>query len=299
MSHHGHGGSASHHQGHAGAFDDERHVRRLEVEARLASGLYQEAARLCEEQFAHSALTVGRVLDLGCGPGVATALLARRFASARVVAADGSATMLARAEALAVQHAVGGRVEARLIDLDGDLHPLGAADLVWAAMALHHAADELATLRELRELLTAQGLLCVLERADPTVVRLATDLGRPAIWDRVTASWSAWSRRARPTLPGGAGAGRYPELLDAAGLQVVDARTLRDTVTAPDDEETRTFVAEQLTATVRALDGLAEPTDLAALQGWIDDPAAHAGAATVTSSRVLLIARATTGHERR
>jgi SAM-dependent methyltransferase len=285
MSHHGHG---AHQHGHAGAFDDERHVRRLETEARLASGLHQEAARLCD---VHSAATVGRVLDLGCGPGVATALLAQQFASARVVAVDGSATMLRRAEALAVEHGVGGRVETRLIDLDGDLQPLGTADLVWAAMALHHAADEVATLREVRQLLAAQGLLCVLERADPTMVQLATDLGLPGIWDRLTLAWSEWSRRARPTLAGGANAGRYPELLAAAGLDVVDVRTLRDTVTAPGDEATRTFVADQLAAAVRALGGLAKPADLEALQGWVDDPAAHAGAATVTSSRELLIAR--------
>lgn len=292
MRHHGH-----HHHGHAAAFDDERHVRRLEAEARLASGLHREAARLCDERLARSAVAVGRVLDLGCGPGVATTLLAQQFASARVVAVDGSATMLTRVEALAVEHAVGSRVETQLIDLDGDLQPLGTADLVWAAMALHHAADEVATLRGVRQLLTAQGLLCVLERADPTMVQLPTDLGRPGIWDRLTAAWSAWSRRARPTLPGGANAGRYPGLLDAAGLDVVDARTLRDTVTAPGDAATRTFVADQLTAAVRALDGLAEPADLDALQCWVDDPAAHAGAATVTCSRELLIARVGTRQE--
>jgi trans-aconitate methyltransferase len=296
MSHHAHG--APRHHGRAGVFDDERLVRRLEAEARLASGLHQEAARLCDEQLARSAVTVSRVLDLGCGPGVVTTLLAQRFASARVVAVDGSATMLARAAALAVQHAVGGRVETRLVDLDGDLQPLGTADLVWAAMALHHAADEVVTLRAVRELLTAQGLLCVLERADPTMVQLTTDLGRPGIWNRLAAAWTAWSAQARPTLPGGGNAGRYPELLAAVGLDVVEVRTLRETVTAPDDEATRTFVADQLTATARALDGRAEPADLEALRGWLDDPAAHAGAATVASSRELVIARAGPGHER-
>lgn len=294
MSHHGHGAPGRHH-GHAAAFDDERHVRRLEAEARLASGLHDQAARLCDEQFVRAGVTVGRVLDLGCGPGVATVLLAQRFASARVVAVDGSTAMLTRAEALAAHQAVGDRVDTRLIDLDGDLEPLGTADLVWAAMALHHAADELATLRSVRSLLAAQGLLCVLERADPTMVRLSTELGRPGIWDRLTAAWSARSRRARPTLPGGADAGRYPELLTAAGLDVVEVRTLRGTVTAPGDEATCAFVVEQLAAAVRALDGCAEPADLEVLQGWVDDPGPHAGAATVTSSRTLLIACAATG----
>ena len=291
MTHHGHD-TTGHHHGHAGSFDDERHVRRLETEARLASGLHEQAARLCQEQLAHAGVTAGRVLDLGCGPGVVTTLLAQQFASARVIAVDGSATMLARVEAVAVRHAIGERVETRLIDLDGDLTPLGTADLVWAAMALHHAADEARTLREVRRLLAAPGLLCVLERAAPTMVRLTTDLGRPGIWDRLGDAWSARARRAHPTPAGGAGAGRYPELLDAAGFDVLDARTLRDTVTAPDEQATRTFVADQLAAAIRALDGLAEPADLEALQGWVGAPTVHAGAATVTSSRELFIARA-------
>ena len=277
------------HRRHARSFDDERHVRRLEAEARLASGLHEEAARRCAER---AAATVGRVLDLGCGPGVVTALLARQFASARVVAADGSEMMLARTEALAGQEGVGDRVDTRLIALDGDLRSLGTADVIWAAMALHHAADEHATLRQVRQLLTAQGALCVLERADPTMVRLESDLGRPGIWERLGIAWSAWSERARQALPGAANAGRYAEVLDAAGFEVVEARTLRDTVTAPGDDATRTFVADQLTAAVRALDGLADPGDLDALRAWVDMPAARAGAATVTSSRELVIARA-------
>ncbi|QEC50424.1 hypothetical protein FSW04_24450 [Baekduia soli] len=42
------------------------------------------------------------------------------------------------------------------------------------------------------------------------------------------------------------------------------------------------------------LDGRAEPADLRALRGWIDDPAAYGWGATVTRSRELLIAQALT-----
>ena len=208
MSHHGH--CTSHgDRGHAGAFDDEQHVRRLEAEARLASGLHQEAARRCGEHLARSAGEVERVLDLGCGPGVATALLAERFVAARVVAVDGSPAMLARAAEIAAEQGVAGRVETRLIDLDGDLAALGTAQLVWAAMALHHVADELATLRAVRQLLDERGLLCVLERPEPA------------------------------TAPHATGLGRYPGLLEAAGFEIVEVATLRDTATAPEDGATR------------------------------------------------------------
>ncbi len=283
MTHHAHG-SAAHH-GHSASFDDEQYVRRLESEARLASGVHREAARLCHEQLASTGSSVRRVLDLGSGPGVTSVLLADRFPAARVVAVDGSAAMLRRAEALAAGSAAAGRVDTRLLDLDGDLRPLGTAELVWASMSLHHAADELATLREVRGLLSPDGLLCVLERAEPTTVRLATDLGVPGLWDRLTAAWSASAGR-RPDS-----AGRHAELLDAAGYDVVDARTLRDTASATDDEAIGTFVADRLAGTFRALDGLADPADLEVLRAWVDDPRAHTGAATATFSRELLLAR--------
>lgn len=280
---HGHG------HRHSGSFDGEHHVRRLEAEARLASGVHREAVRICDEELTRTGVQVHRILDLGSGPGVTTVLLAESFASARVVAVDGSAAMLRRAEALAAASACAGRVDTGLLDLDGDLRPLGTAELVWASMSLHHAADELATLRQIRALLAPDGLLCVLERAEPTTVCLATDLGRPGLWDRLAAAWSAAAPRG-PVASGG-----QAELLEAAGLDVVEARTLRDTATATatatDDEAVRTFVADRLTGTVRVLDGHADPADLEVLRTWVEDPAAHTGVATVTFSRELLLAR--------
>ncbi|HEY6889470.1 MAG TPA: methyltransferase domain-containing protein, partial [Solirubrobacter sp.] len=158
---------AAHRHAHGSAFDVERVAVALEVEGELTAGLAAEAIALCADRFEAAGATVRRVIDLGCGPGVGTALLAEAFPSATVVAVDGAAAMLARAEARAARRGVASRIEARQLDLDGDLQALGECDLAWAAMAIHHAGDEIATLGRIRELLRPRGLVCVLERADP------------------------------------------------------------------------------------------------------------------------------------
>ena len=271
---------------HHHPFDAERVAATLEVEGELTAALTAEAIALCADRHAAAGTTVRRVIDLGCGPGVGTAQLAERFPSATVVAVDGSAAMLERAEARVARLGVASRVEARRLDLDGDLQALGTCDLAWAAMAIHHADDEVATLSRIGKLLRPQGLLCVLERADPMVVRLADDLGRPGIWDRLEASRSEWFERARATLPGALNAERYPSMLASAGLEVLVSRTLSGTVTAPDDAATRAFVEALLRGAVRDLEGVAEAADLEALAAAPD-----LGGAAITSTRKLFIAR--------
>jgi SAM-dependent methyltransferase len=234
---------------------------------------------------------VRRVLDLGCGPGVGTALLASAFPTATVVAVDGAAAMLARAQARAARLGLADRVEARTADLDGDLAALGPCDLAWAALAIHHVADEAATLARVRALLRPHGLVCLLERADPLEVRLADDLGRPGLWDRLRAAESARFERSRPSLPGGLHVDRHPGVLAAAGLEVLESGALRDTVTAPDDPATRAFLGAHLRRLVRGLAGIADPADLAALRARVEAAPAGWDGATVTSSRLLHLAR--------
>ena len=77
----------------------------------MTAGLADEAITLCADRFAAAGITVRRVIDLGCGPGVGTALLAEAFPSATVVAVDSSAAMLARAEARVAR--LGRRVASR------------------------------------------------------------------------------------------------------------------------------------------------------------------------------------------
>ncbi|HWI70611.1 MAG TPA: methyltransferase domain-containing protein [Baekduia sp.] len=285
-----------HGHAHEGHFDAERVAAALEVEGELASGLAAEAIALCADRFADEGITVQRVIDIGSGPGVDTAQLAERFPSATVVAADGSAAMLARAEARAKRLGLADRVETCVVDLNGDLRDLGSCDLVWSAMAVHHAEDEVATLSRIRALLRPQGLVCLLERADPMSVRLADDLGRPGIWGRLEEARSRWFARARPTLAGALNAERYPSMLASAGLDVAASRTLRDTVTAPGDPATRKFLGAQLRATARDVADFADAADVEALVAIVDASRdARWDGASVTSSRRLFIAQPAVG----
>lgn len=273
-----------------GAFDSEAMAAALEVEAELASGLMSDAIAGCAALLAGAGHQVRRVADLGCGPGVATTLLARAFPEATVLAVDGSRLMLDRAARRAERLGLGDRVETLELDLDGDLQAVGRRDLLWAAMAVHHAHDEVATLTGIRSLLAPGGLACLLERADPPSVRLARDLGRPGIWDRLHGARSAWFARIRDTLPGAAGVDAYPSMLAAAGLEVVTVRRLEQTVRGPHDAAGHGWVARELARSVRDLAGIAEPGDVEALRACVET-ASSLDDAAVTSSRRLFIAR--------
>ncbi len=179
--------------------------------------------------------------------------------------------MLARAESRAARLGVADRVELRSLDLNRDLQGLGSFDLVWAALALHHAADEPAVLRSFGSLLRPKGLLCLVERADPMVVRLTRDLARPGIWDRVGSAQSEWFERARLALPGTASAVNYATMLEQTGFELLASRTLTDTVTAPDEPAMRTLVAEYLRRAERNLDGILDTADLEALRSLGSD----------------------------
>jgi trans-aconitate 2-methyltransferase len=74
----------------------------------------------------------GTVVDLGCGEGSLTALLARRWPGARVTGLDSSPEMLAAA----AQHAVPGRVEFALGDVR-NWRPAGPVDVVVTNAVLH------------------------------------------------------------------------------------------------------------------------------------------------------------------
>ena len=288
-----------HAHGHHGVFDSERLAAVLEVEGEMTSGLTEEAIAVCSDLLAAEGHDVRRIIDLGCGPGVGTTLLARAFGSATVLAVDGSRAMLERAEARAARAGHADRITSLQLDLDHERQSLGRCDLLWAAMAIHHAEDEVATLARARSRLEPGGLLCVLERADPTSIRLAGELGRPGIWDRVVAARGAWFENARKSLPGAMNAEAYPSMLAEAGLELVDERRLASTVSAPQDAATHEFIARHLAGTVRDLSSVAEHRDVEALGELVDAtlpfPAGRWDDAEVTFSRRLFIARSSVG----
>jgi trans-aconitate 2-methyltransferase len=97
-----------------------------------------------------------RVLDIGCGPGNSTALLAARFPGADLTGLDSSPEMLAAA------HESG--VPARWIAADMDTwspQPGAAPDLIFANAALQWSRNPTACAARLFSLLAPQGWLAV------------------------------------------------------------------------------------------------------------------------------------------
>jgi trans-aconitate methyltransferase len=264
----------------------------LEYEGELSSGLAEEALAVSAGLFDDAGSQVRRVADLGCGPGVGTAALIEIFPKATVVAVDNSPAMLERTAARAAGLGHADRIETRLLDLDGDLRSLGHCDLMWAAMSIHHARDEVATLRALRLLIAPLGLLCVLERAEPLSVRCADELGRPGIWDRLARAHRRWFDHMRPRLPGAMNAEVYPSMLAEAGLNVVIDRPLTRVVEVPRDPMMHQFIAGVLRSSMADLAGFAGGEDLDALRELLEEPMSpdRWEGAQVTISRTMFVA---------
>src|SRR5690606_19607401 len=132
------------------------------LESRLSAAL-----RNANLDRAHAALDgpPTRIVDLGSGVGADAAALAERFPDARVHALDVSDELLARVHAEAETAHVADRVDTHRVDLNDDWAAglSGEADLVWAALSLHHLEDPAKALRQAHSALRPGGVLVVTE----------------------------------------------------------------------------------------------------------------------------------------
>ena len=266
-----------------------------EVLLPFLTGTASILAGLCERE----GVDVRRVLDVGSGPGVGTCVLAERFPSAIVVAADGSAEMLAGAVARAERLGFGDRVQTQVVELPEGLATLGRADLVWASMVLHHVGDEAAALRGLRARLRPGHLLALVEFGGP--LRLLpgdVDLGRAGLWERLDKARAAWLADMRAGLPGAAPSADYPAMLEAEGFEVLVDRVVPVHVDPPLDARARELAQRHLQNMRPRLEPYADPADLEAIDVLAEEgnPAGILlrDDAVYHASRRLLVARA--GH---
>ena len=106
------------------------------------------------------------IVDLGAGTGAGTFALLSQFPEARVTAVDSSATHLDELRSKARAANLGDRVGILLADLNASEWPdLGVPDLVWASASMHHLADPVRALRNVREILAPGGLIAIIELA--------------------------------------------------------------------------------------------------------------------------------------
>ncbi len=153
------------------------HGRRADLAAYAAGTLgapRDPAAFVVSEHFRHYAeeqleviasswepelgVSVQRILDAGCGPGLTSLALSRRYPGAKVVGVDVEAPAIALAERLTEREPHCSCVHGRLEDLT---EPPAHYDLIHCRAVLEHVYDPEAVLHKLLGLLTPGGVLFV------------------------------------------------------------------------------------------------------------------------------------------
>ncbi|MFI8519685.1 class I SAM-dependent methyltransferase [Streptomyces sp. NPDC085481] len=255
---HGHGPKDGHGHGH---HHDGTHLDWAELaplltrQAETQSPLYAEAAAWLASLA--PAGQVRRILDVGSGPGVVTALLAEAFPGAEVVAVDATPELLALARERAEARGLGDRVGTLRAELPADFGRLGNADLIWASNSLHHIGDQRAALAAFAGVLNPGGLIALAEGGLPARhLPWNAGIGRPGLEARIDAANADWFGEMRAGLPDSKEeVDDWPELLTGAGLTPSGTRSFLSDIPAPVPPAVR----EQLVAHYgRLREGLAE-----------------------------------------
>jgi len=274
-----------------------------ELEGEVLLPFVTRAAAWVAELRRPAAPPVRRIFDIGSGPGVGTCELARCFPEAEVVAVDGSPAMLERTTERVMAQGLDGRVRTRVAELPGGLDGIGRADVIWASMSLHHVADEVAALRLLGDLLGADGLLAIAERADP--MRLLPHdlhLGRPGLVDRLDGAGASWFARMRAGLTDPVASTDLPSMLAAAGFEVVGDRLVTERLDPPLADDARRLALGHLRRMSQEMHDHLDHNDRATLEVLTDpdDPRGvlHRPDVFVAASRRIVVARPT-GDRRR
>lgn len=273
----------------------------LERGAEVQAPLFYEAVRWVRSKASRSDLDAGDirlVVDAGAGPGVITCMLADAFASARVVAVDGTQELLDRAVDRAERNGLQHRVEARLADLpdglDDLVRVLGPADVVWASHMLHHLGDQQQALGQVASLLRPGGMLALAEGGLPSrTLPRDIGIGRAGLEARLDAANEAWFAEMRAALPGAVRVvEHWPSLIAGAGLVPAGNRTFLLQLPAPLENDAREFLRRRLERCREHLADWLEPDDLAVLDQLLDKDGPH----TLEHREDVFVLMATTVH---
>ena len=168
-----------------------------------------------------------RVLDVGCGLGTATLMMARAFAASTFIGVDDHRESIERASARADRAGLSGRVS---FDQVGALEYSGGPyDVICFFDALHDLGDPAAALRHARNHLSPDGVLLAVEPA--AADKLEDNLNPMGLgWYAASATVcvpGSLSQPGRAALGAQAGLGRLSEAFREAGF--VDVRAAAST----------------------------------------------------------------------
>ncbi|KOV92682.1 SAM-dependent methyltransferase [Streptomyces sp. NRRL B-1140] len=241
----------------------------LESSAELFASLYERALGWLAQEVTEP----GLIVDAGSGPGVVSCLFAEVFPGARIVAVDGSETLLERARARAGRLGVADRFGTLTGDLPEVLGELDyPADLLWASRSLHHLGDQRAALAAFAQRLAPGGTLALMEGGLPLrFLPRDIGIGRPGLQARIDAMEAEWFSRMRTDLPGHvAETEHWPALLAAAGLQHTRTHSFLLDLPAPASDRARAYVVASLSHMRDMLAGELDAEDLATVDRLLD-----------------------------
>lgn len=212
----------------------------------------------------------GRILDVGCGPGIGSIELAHRFPNATVIGLDVGEAVLAAATNRAEAEQLADRVSFVRADFDQDLTgQVDAVDMAFASMSLHHTEDPAAAVRRVQETMVPGGRLVMAEFGRPLQMWPSH---HPAVVDGVWARWQAASDAFRLDHLGEASVKvNWPSLLSEQGFDQVQQFECEVQVPAPLDDLHRAWLLKGLNRGLGSFGDRLDADDRAAIQAMTDN----------------------------
>ncbi|MEW5848627.1 MAG: methyltransferase domain-containing protein [Myxococcota bacterium] len=238
--------------------DPAREKARLAVQARATGNAERDA--LLEAGIETSQV----LLELGCGPNLATGMLAELAPQARIITLDYDQRSLASGGPRRVS------VGSRVVPVCGDVTQLpltpACADFAYMRFLLQHVKDPRAALRQAMSVVGEHGVVCALD-GDFGVLTVHPEL--PAVAHAVALDLLTHSARGGDRRIGR----KLVDHFHAAGLVDIQARTVMATSAELGRERFRTLFLDPLLA--------ASPAELqnaarAELDTWVADPRSFA-----------------------